>query len=143
MAWIKALHIVFVVSWFAGLFYLPRLFVYHAQADDAVSRERFKVMERRLYRGIMTPAMVLTLASGLADALPALGAQRPQPADAGVAFTGPFDLVYAANLHSRIASRILWRVAQFPYANENDVYERAKEVRWREHFSAERTFKVE
>ena len=65
MPWIKALHIVFVVSWFAGLFYLPRLFVYHAQADDAVSRERFKVMERRLYRGIMTPAMVLTLASGL------------------------------------------------------------------------------
>jgi putative membrane protein len=65
MLWIKALHIVFVVSWFAGLFYLPRLFVYHAQAEDAASRERFKVMERRLYRGIMTPAMVLTLASGL------------------------------------------------------------------------------
>jgi len=65
MLWIKALHIVFVVSWFAGLFYLPRLFVYHAQAEDAPSRERFKVMERRLYRGIMTPAMVLTLASGL------------------------------------------------------------------------------
>ena len=65
MPWIKALHIVFVVAWFAGLFYLPRLFVYHAQADDAVSRERFKVMERKLYRGIMLPAMILTLASGL------------------------------------------------------------------------------
>jgi putative membrane protein len=65
MLWIKAFHIVFVVSWFAGLFYLPRLFVYHAQAEDAVSRERFKVMERKLYRGIMTPAMVLTLATGL------------------------------------------------------------------------------
>jgi putative membrane protein len=65
MLWIKALHLIFVVSWFAGLFYLPRLFVYHAQAQDAPSIERFKVMERRLYRGIMTPAMVLTLASGL------------------------------------------------------------------------------
>ena len=65
MLWIKALHIVFVVSWFAGLFYLPRLFVYHAMADDIPSRERFKVMERKLYRGIMMPAMVLTLASGL------------------------------------------------------------------------------
>jgi putative N6-adenine-specific DNA methylase len=83
------------------------------------------------------------LAPALADELAALGAQRPQAAEAGVSFTGPFDLVYAANLHSRIASRILWRVAQFPYANENDVYERGKEVRWREYFSAERTFKVE
>jgi protoporphyrinogen IX oxidase len=63
--WIKSFHIVFVVSWFAGLFYLPRLFVYHAQAEDAPSRERFKVMERKLYRGIMTPTMVLTLATGL------------------------------------------------------------------------------
>ena len=65
MPWIKALHIVFVIAWFAGLFYLPRLFVYHANAEDAVSRERFKVMERKLYRGIMTPAMVITLATGL------------------------------------------------------------------------------
>lgn len=64
MLWIKSLHLIFVVSWFAGLFYLPRLFVYHADAADSVSTERFKVMERRLYRGIMTPAMVLTLASG-------------------------------------------------------------------------------
>ena len=65
MLWIKALHVIFVVSWFAGLFYLPRLFVYHAGATDAASNERFKVMERKLYRGIMMPAMVLTLASGL------------------------------------------------------------------------------
>jgi putative membrane protein len=64
MLWVKALHIVFVIAWFAGLFYLPRLFVYHAQAEDAVSRDRFKVMERKLYRGIMVPAMVLTLVSG-------------------------------------------------------------------------------
>jgi putative membrane protein len=65
MLWIKSLHLIFVVSWFAGLFYLPRLFVYHAGVTDAVSNERLKLMERRLYRGIMTPAMVLTLASGL------------------------------------------------------------------------------
>lgn len=65
MLWIKSLHIVFVVSWFAGLFYLPRLFVYHAQSTDTASNERFKVMERKLYRGIMTPSMVLTLASGI------------------------------------------------------------------------------
>ena len=64
MLWIKSLHIVFVVSWFAGLFYLPRLYVYHAGATDGPSRERFKIMERKLYRGIMTPTMVLTLATG-------------------------------------------------------------------------------
>jgi putative membrane protein len=64
MLWVKALHIVFVITWFAGLFYLPRLFVYHAMAEDAVSRERFKVMERKLYRGIMTPSAVLAVALG-------------------------------------------------------------------------------
>jgi len=64
MPWIKALHIVFVIAWFGGLFYLPRLFVYHAQAEDTVSRERFKVMERKLYRGIMTPSMILALVFG-------------------------------------------------------------------------------
>jgi len=65
MLWVKAFHIVFMVAWFAGLFYLPRLFVYHAQAEDAVSRERFKVMERKLYRGIMTPCMGITLLLGI------------------------------------------------------------------------------
>jgi putative membrane protein len=65
MLWLKSLHLVFVIAWFAGLFYLPRLFVYHAQSSDAVSLERFKVMERKLYRGIMTPCMVLALAFGL------------------------------------------------------------------------------
>jgi putative membrane protein len=64
MLWIKSLHLIFVVAWFAGLFYLPRLFVYHAQSSDAISLERFKVMERKLYRGIMTPCMVLALAFG-------------------------------------------------------------------------------
>ena len=65
MLLVKALHIVFMVTWFAGLFYLPRLFVYHAQSTDAVSVERFKVMERKLYYGIMAPGAVLTIASGL------------------------------------------------------------------------------
>jgi 23S rRNA (guanine2445-N2)-methyltransferase len=83
------------------------------------------------------------LAPALAEELGVLGAQDVQAAEAGVAFTGPFDLVYAANLHSRIASRILWRVAGFAYANEEDVYRNAREVRWRDWFSAERTFKVE
>ncbi|HSV21116.1 MAG TPA: CopD family protein [Casimicrobiaceae bacterium] len=64
---VKTLHVVFMVTWFAGLFYLPRLFVYHAMAapDDRVGIERFKVMERKLYFGIMTPGAVLTVAFGL------------------------------------------------------------------------------
>src|ERR1700720_3025808 len=64
MLWIKAFHVIFMVTWFAGLFYLPRLFVYHAQATDAISIERFKVMERKLYVGIMTPGAVLTILFG-------------------------------------------------------------------------------
>lgn len=65
MLWVKTLHIVFMVTWFAGLFYLPRLFVYHAMSEDRVSLERFKVMERKLYWGIMTPGAVLTLVFGV------------------------------------------------------------------------------
>ncbi|HWP01723.1 MAG TPA: protoporphyrinogen oxidase HemJ [Methylococcus sp.] len=63
--WLKAFHLIFMVTWFAGLFYLPRLFVYHSMAADAVSIERFKIMERKLFWGIMTPAMVLTLVFGI------------------------------------------------------------------------------
>jgi len=65
MLWIKAWHIIFMVTWFAGLFYLPRLFVYHAMSDDAASKERFKIMERKLFYGIMTPGAVLTITFGL------------------------------------------------------------------------------
>jgi putative membrane protein len=65
MLWLKALHIVFMVTWFAGLFYLPRLFVYHVAAGDSVSRERFEVMERRLF-AIMTLGALLTIGFGLA-----------------------------------------------------------------------------
>lgn len=63
MLWIKSLHIIFMVTWFAGLFYLPRLFVYHAMSDDLPSIERFKIMERKLYYGIMTPGAILTVIS--------------------------------------------------------------------------------
>lgn len=65
MLWVKFLHIVFMVTWFAALFYLPRLFVYHAGATDRISLERFKLMERRLFWGIMTPGGVLTIAFGV------------------------------------------------------------------------------
>jgi len=65
MLTLKALHIIFMVTWFAGLFYLPRLFVYHAMSDDAPSLERFKVMERKLYFGIMTPGGLITLITGI------------------------------------------------------------------------------
>jgi len=62
--WLKALHLIFMVTWFAGLFYLPRLFVYHAMSDDDISNERFKIMERKLFYGIMTPGAILTLLFG-------------------------------------------------------------------------------
>lgn len=65
MLWIKTFHIVFVVTWFAGLFYLPRLFVYHALTEDEISNQRFKVMERKLFFGIATPSAVLALGTGL------------------------------------------------------------------------------
>jgi putative membrane protein len=65
MLWVKAFHIVFMVTWFAGLFYLPRLFVYHAMAEDEAGRQRFEVMERKLYYGIMAPGAVLTIFFGL------------------------------------------------------------------------------
>ena len=64
MLWIKSFHIFFVVTWFAGLFYLPRLFVYHAMSDDRQGSERFKVMERKLFFGIMTPSALFALALG-------------------------------------------------------------------------------
>jgi len=65
MLWVKALHIIFTVTWFAGLFYLPRLFVYHAMSADREGIERFKVMERKLFFGIMTPGGVLATVFGV------------------------------------------------------------------------------
>ena len=64
MLWYKTLHIIFMVTWFAGLFYLPRLFVYHAMSKDKISHDRFVLMERKLYWGIMTPGAILTILFG-------------------------------------------------------------------------------
>ena len=65
--WVKAFHIVAVIAWMAGIFYLPRLFVYHADAAVGSDKsETFKVMERRLYTAIMTPAMIATWLAGVA-----------------------------------------------------------------------------
>jgi putative membrane protein len=65
--WMKAIHIMAVIAWMAGIFYLPRLFVYHATAKPGSdAAETFKVMERRLYSAIMTPAMIATWLAGLA-----------------------------------------------------------------------------
>lgn len=64
--WLKALHIIAMVCWFAGLFYLPRLFVYHAMSNDSISHERFCIMERKLYRGIMHPSLAATFILGVA-----------------------------------------------------------------------------
>ncbi len=63
--WLKAWHLIGMVTWFAGLFYLPRLFVYHAMSDDQPSIDRFKVMERKLYYGITTPGAIFTWVFGL------------------------------------------------------------------------------
>tara|TARA_B100000575_G_C23135170_1_gene659275 strand:- start:833 stop:1258 length:426 start_codon:yes stop_codon:yes gene_type:complete len=64
--WVKALHLIAVMSWMAGLLYLPRLFVYHAMVEvESVRAQTFRLMERRLLRAIMNPAMILSWASGL------------------------------------------------------------------------------
>lgn len=65
MLWLKAFHVISMVTWFAGLFYLPRLFVYHADAGDWISVERFRTMEHRLFI-IMTIGAALTVVSGIA-----------------------------------------------------------------------------
>ena len=65
LLWVKAFHIIFMVTWFAGLFYLQRLFVYHSSSEDKLSRDRFKIMEHKLYYYIMTPGAVLTILLGL------------------------------------------------------------------------------
>jgi putative membrane protein len=65
MLWYKALHLIFMVTWFSGLFYLPRLFVYHAMSDDKISIDRFKIMEKKLFYGIATPGGLLTIIFGV------------------------------------------------------------------------------
>jgi len=63
--WVLAFHIIAVICWFAALFYLPRLFVYHSMSEDSISIERFKLMERKLYRGIANPSMIATAVLGI------------------------------------------------------------------------------
>ncbi len=65
MLWIKVFHLFSLIAWFAGIFYLPRLFVYHAMSEDEVGNARFKVMERKLLLGIMTPSAAFTVITGL------------------------------------------------------------------------------
>ena len=64
MLWIKAFHIIAVICWFAGIFYLPRLFVYHAMSQDQVSKDRFVIMERKLLIAIMNPSAILSILLG-------------------------------------------------------------------------------
>lgn len=72
--WLKAIHLIAVISWLAGLLYLPRLFIYHCDAENgSVQSETFKVMEQRLYKAIMTPAMVATwIFGGLLLSIPGI-----------------------------------------------------------------------
>lgn len=65
MVWVKAFHIIAVVCWFAAIFYLPRLFVYHAMSEDKISKDRFIIMERKLFRGIATPSAIATVLLGI------------------------------------------------------------------------------
>ena len=93
MLWFKALHLIFMVTWFAGLFYLPRLYVYHAMSDDQASIDRFKIMERKLYFGIMTPGGVITLILGFWLWF-------------GYGFTGGW-------LHAKVAPGWYWRIKTY------------------------------
>ena len=83
--WVKSLHIISVIAWMAGMFYLPRLYVYHADAEIGSDKsETFKIMERRLLRGIINPAMILTLVFGgllliVAITVDLAGTDRPAP----------------------------------------------------------------
>jgi putative membrane protein len=75
--WIKALHVIAVISWMAGMLYLPRLFVYHCEAEAGSKQsETFKVMERRLLKAIINPAMIVTWLAGLYLAWAAIGFRR-------------------------------------------------------------------
>jgi putative membrane protein len=70
LLWLKALHVIAMVCWFAGLFYLPRLFVYHAMTHEEAVKNQFKIMEHKLYYYITTPAAILTIFFGLCLWLP-------------------------------------------------------------------------
>ncbi len=65
MQWLIAIHLISMVTWFSGLFYLPRLYVYHTMSHDQISNERFKIMERKLFFGIATPGGIGTIIFGM------------------------------------------------------------------------------
>ena len=65
MQWLLGFHIIFVVCWFAGLFYLPRIFVYHADTQNQATKDKFKIMEHKLYYYIMWPSLILTIITGI------------------------------------------------------------------------------
>src|SRR2546430_2199548 len=113
MLWVKSLHIVFMVTWFAGLFYLPRC--------SWLSSSRSEALFASCPRG---------LESLLKEELEGLRAQGAQVVPGGVSFSGGWEVCYAANLWSRIASRMLWRVGQFEYGNENDLYAAVRAIDW-------------
>lgn len=112
--WIKALHVISVIAWMAGLFYLPRLFVYHCQAKAGSEQsETFKVMERRLLRAIMNPAMIATWIFGLYIAIE------------GAWFTG------SGWLHAKLALVVVMTVMHMAMA------------RWRRAFAEDRNIHSE
>jgi protoporphyrinogen IX oxidase len=105
--WLKALHLVAVIAWMAGLFYLPRLFVYHAERGRGPeSAATFKVMERRLYRIIMWPAMVLAWASGAGLVAVLLGSGLAESAWAWIKLVS---VIAMTGLHLRLG----WHLKQF------------------------------
>ncbi len=119
--WVKALHVVAVISWMAGLLYLPRLFVYHAEAGLGAQAGTFKIMERRLYRYIMTPAMTLAWITGIYLAL-----------EGGALSSGWFHakatlvvLLSAAHIHDGVLMR---RFAQDANAHSPRYYRILNEV---------------
>jgi putative N6-adenine-specific DNA methylase len=83
------------------------------------------------------------LSQALGEELASLGAREVRADPAGVAFEGPIEVAYTANLHSRIATRILWRVSRFDYRTEQDIYDGAKNVRWHAFFGVQRTFRID
>lgn len=109
--WVKVIHILAVISWMAGLLYLPRLFVYHCQVDPgSEAAEKFKVMERKLLRGIMNPAMVVSWVFGL------WAAHELSAWDQGW-------------FHGKLALVILMTAAHMVYAGHRKTFERDANVR--------------
>lgn len=110
--WFKAFHIVGIVAWFAGLFYLPRLFVYHAEANEqpeparSILQTQYQVMEKRLYRLIMTPALVLTLTMAIAMVISAPDLLKQRWLHIKIAF------VVALLIYDHVCLRLMKQMAQ-------------------------------